>query len=114
MIKVVIKNNLKNVAGSLKTNIPISTVPTAPIPVKIEYAVPTGNVWVAFTSKLIPIIRHMTNPIYQYIEKGGDVFLAFPKQKVNNTSKTPDNIKKNQFIFFYYLYLLTIKKQIVP
>jgi hypothetical protein len=32
-IKVIIKNNRKNVAGSLNTKMPTKTVPTAPIPV---------------------------------------------------------------------------------
>lgn len=33
-IRVVIKNSLQKVAGSLNTKIPINTVPTAPIPVQ--------------------------------------------------------------------------------
>ena len=33
-INVEIKNNRQKVAGSLKTYIPIKTVPTAPIPVQ--------------------------------------------------------------------------------
>src|SRR5690606_3550046 len=33
-IRVEIKNTLQNVAGSLNTNIPIRTVPIAPIPVQ--------------------------------------------------------------------------------
>ena len=53
MIKVVMKNNLQNVDGSLKTKIPISTVPMAPIPVQTGYAGPYGIVWVALASDVI-------------------------------------------------------------
>ena len=38
------KKSRMGVAGSLKTNIPIKTVPTAPIPVQMAYAVPKGKV----------------------------------------------------------------------
>jgi hypothetical protein len=87
------KNILRNVAGSLKIKIPVNTVPTAPIPVNMAYAVPIGKLCVAFTNKLIPTIRHNTNPMYQYVETGVTDILAFPRQNVNNTSKIPDNIK---------------------
>lgn len=43
-IKVVMKNNRQNVAGSLKNRMPTMTVPTAPIPVHTGYAVPMGMV----------------------------------------------------------------------
>lgn len=42
-ISVKIKNILQNSAGSLKKKIPISAVPTAPIPVHTAYAVPSGS-----------------------------------------------------------------------
>lgn len=38
------KKRRMGVADSLKTNIPIKTVPTAPIPVQMAYAVPEGKV----------------------------------------------------------------------
>ena len=38
------KKSRMGVAGSLKMNIPIKTVPTAPIPVQMAYAVPKGKV----------------------------------------------------------------------
>ena len=38
------KKRRMGVADSLKTNIPIKTVPTAPIPVQMAYAVPKGKV----------------------------------------------------------------------
>ncbi len=37
--------------GSLKKKIPISTVPTAPIPVHTAYAVPIGIVCIALFKK---------------------------------------------------------------
>lgn len=45
------KKSRMGVAGSLKTNIPIKTVPTAPIPVQMAYAVPKGKVCTALESK---------------------------------------------------------------
>ena len=47
------KKSRMGVAGSLKTNIPIKTVPTAPMPVQMAYAVPKGNVCTALASKAI-------------------------------------------------------------
>lgn len=43
-IRVKRKNIRPIDTGSLNTNIPNSTVPTAPIPVHTAYAVPSGNV----------------------------------------------------------------------
>lgn len=47
------KKSLMGVAGSLKTNMPIKTVPTAPIPVQMAYAVPNGKVCTAFASNVM-------------------------------------------------------------
>lgn len=47
------KKSRMGVVGSLKTNIPIKTVPTAPIPVQMAYAVPKGKVCTALASKAI-------------------------------------------------------------
>ena len=41
-MRVVKKNNLQKVTGSRNINIPMSTAPTAPIPVHTGYAVPKG------------------------------------------------------------------------
>ena len=95
---MVIKNNLQNVAGSLKTKIPNSTVPTAPIPVQTAYAVPIGNSCVALTNKNMLIVRQTTNPMYQYVISVPVVSLAFPRQAANATSKSPAIINSIQFI----------------
>lgn len=47
------KKSRMGVVGSLKTNIPIKTVPTAPIPVQMAYAVPKGKVCTALASNTI-------------------------------------------------------------
>lgn len=47
------KKSRMGVAGSLNTNIPIKTVPTAPMPVQMAYAVPKGKVCTALASKAI-------------------------------------------------------------
>lgn len=47
------KKSRMEVAGSLNTNIPIKTVPTAPMPVQMAYAVPKGKVCTALASKAI-------------------------------------------------------------
>src|SRR5690606_30646 len=57
-MRVVIKTNRHNVAGSLKKIMPTSTVPTAPMPVHTAYAVPSGSVCVALTSKAMLAVRH--------------------------------------------------------
>ena len=45
-ISVKIKNNRQNSEGSLNKSIPITAVPTAPIPVHTAYAVPIGKLCV--------------------------------------------------------------------
>ena len=47
------KKSRMGVADSLNTNIPIKTVPTAPMPVQMAYAVPKGKVCTALASKAI-------------------------------------------------------------
>ncbi len=49
-ISVVMKKMRQNVAGSRNTRMPISTLPTAPMPVHTGYAVPIGIASVAFAS----------------------------------------------------------------
>lgn len=51
------------VAGSLKTNIPIKTVPTAPMPVQMAYAVPNGKVCTALASKVMLSMVEARNPL---------------------------------------------------
>lgn len=51
-INKTMKNTREKSEGSLKKKIPMSTVPTAPIPVHTAYPVPIGIVWIAlFKSK---------------------------------------------------------------
>ncbi|GAB6121755.1 hypothetical protein JCM30204_29040 [Dysgonomonas termitidis] len=92
-INVTMKNIRIILAGSLNTIIPKSTVPAAPIPVNMAYAVPIGIVWVAFTNKPIPNIRHTPNARYQYVDCGADTIFAFDMQNVKPTSKALANNK---------------------
>ena len=90
----IVKNNIrKKVAGSLKTNMPTKTVPTAPMPVQTAYAVPMGRVCVAFTKSIILIAKAIKKPIYhKYISLPVDSF-ALPKITVvyfNRENPTPD------------------------
>ena len=62
------KKSRMGVAGSLKTNIPIKTVPTAPMPVQMAYAVmayavPKGNVCTALASKAMLSMVEARNPL---------------------------------------------------
>lgn len=50
-MRVKMKNMRQKVAGSLNTRMPMSTVPTAPMPVQMGYAVPMGMTLVAFDRK---------------------------------------------------------------
>ena len=97
-MSVVIKNNRQNSAGSLKTNIPTSTVPTAPTPVQTAYAVPIGNVWVALYSRNMLIERQTTNPAHHNVEVSPADSFAFPKHVANPTSKSPAIMRMIQFM----------------
>ena len=97
-INVVIKSMRKKVAGSLNTNIPTNTVPTAPIPVHTAYAVPIGNVCVAFTNSIMLIPSATKKPTYHRYISLPVVSLALPKQKAKTTSKRPAIINSAQFI----------------
>lgn len=98
-IRVKRKNSLNKVAGSLKTKIPTSAVPTAPMPVHTAYAVPIGSDCVAFTSNTMLMQSATRKPMYhQYISRPV-VSFAFPKQKAKATSKSPAIIRNTQFIF---------------
>lgn len=103
-INVVMKSIRKKVAGSLNTNIPTSTVPTAPIPVHTAYAVPIGNVCVAFTNSIILMASVTKKPTYHMYISLPVVSFALPKQKAKATSKRPAIINSAQFIMQIFSY----------
>lgn len=105
-IKVVIKRILKNVAGSLNTKMPINAVPTAPMPVHTAYAVPMGNVWVAFTSKTMLMVSETRKPAYHTYISFPVVSLALPKHEANATSNSPAITRMIQFIVFVVLWVV--------
>ena len=98
MMRVVMKNSLQNVAGSLNTTMPSITVPTAPIPVHTGYAVPIGIVCVTFANRVILSIVKMRKPLIQYHQNRPSAVLALPRQYVNPTSHSPAIINRIQFI----------------
>lgn len=106
MIKVLIKNTLQKVAGSLKTRIPTITLPTAPIPVHTAYAVPIGNSFVALTKSNMLIDRQNKNPPYQNHMVVPDVSLAFPRQAANATSNKPAIMSRIQFNLLQFFIIL--------
>ena len=81
-------------------------LPIAPIPVQTAYAVPIGNSLVAFTNKIILIVRQIKKPPYQNIEVFPVVSFALPKQVAKPTSNKPAMINKIQFkiilVFRYF------------
>lgn len=99
-INVAMKNTLQKPAGSLKTNIPISAVPTAPMPVHTAYAVPIGRVCVAFTSRTILQVNAKRNPAYHMYIVVPVVSFAFARHDANATSNNPATINIIQFNFF--------------
>lgn len=99
-IKVTKKNNRQNSAGSLKIQIPIITVPTAPIPVQTAYAVPKGSDLVACIKRTILMTKQIPNPANQRLDSVPEVALDLPKQAVKPTSKIPAMININQLIVF--------------
>ena len=96
--RVVKKNKRQNSAGSLKMNIPTSTVPIAPTPVHTAYAVPIGSVCVALYNNDILIERDKKKPSIQTVDVVPVVSLAFPRHEANPTSKKPATISMSQFI----------------
>lgn len=67
-MRVVTKKIRQKVAGSLKKKIPIKTLPTAPIPVQIAYAVPIGNPFspeIALYIRNIERNKHTKKPNHQ-------------------------------------------------
>lgn len=100
-IKVLRKNILKKVTGSLKTIIPKRTVPTAPIPVQTTYTVPIGRVCNTLIKSPILMTIEMANPKYhKYISLPVASF-AFPRHKAKITSNNPAITNKIQFITFF-------------
>ncbi len=76
---------------------PINTVPTAPMPVHTAYAVPIGNVCVAFINSNILAVRQIKKPAYQYSDVELCVSLALPRQVAKATSKRPAIMSNIQF-----------------
>ncbi len=99
-IKVDKKKIRQKYAGSLNTNIPTRTLPTAPIPVQTAYAVPIGNSLVTFTNKIILIVRHIKKPKYQNTAIFPEDSFALPKQAAKPTSKSPATTSRIQFNLF--------------
>ncbi len=87
----------QKVAGSLKTNIPTKTMPTAPMPVHTAYAVPIGNVCEALYKSAILMIRQNKNPKRYNVETIPLVSFALPRQKAKPVSNKPAIINKTQF-----------------
>lgn len=98
LIRVVRKNNLQKVAGSLKIKIPTSTIPTAPIPVHTAYEVPTGNVWAALYNKYMLTARQVINPKAQKVVADPVDSFNLPIHVANPTSNIPAMISMIQFI----------------
>lgn len=111
MINVDIKNNLPKLTGSLKTIIPIRTVPTVPIPLQMLYAVPSGKVLITFDMRNILKVMAATAPTPHIPFSIPIALLALPKQKVKTSSIHPDRIKRNQFII---IFIFLVAKFIIP
>lgn len=77
---------------------PINTVPNAPNPVHIAYAVPIGKLWAAFAKNPMLRIEDIKNAATHHQNAEPSAFLVFPKLKVINTSKTEATNKIIQFI----------------
>ena len=73
------------VAGAWKTNLPIKTVPTAPIPVQMAYAVPKGKVCTALESKAMLSMVEARKPLPHTYNPTPDAALVFPKPNVSLT-----------------------------
>lgn len=97
-INVAIKNILQKSEGSLKKKIPISTVPTAPIPVHTAYAVPNGSVCVARYKRYMLKVRLIKKPASHQADVVPVVAFAFARQEVNPTSNRPAIIRIIQFM----------------
>jgi len=98
LIRVDMKTRRQNVAGSLKKMMPTSTVPTAPIPVHIAYAVPSGKVRVALIRRTMLMIRQNAKLPYQSKDSVPVVAFALFRLAVNPTSNRPAIIRIIQFI----------------
>ena len=88
--------------GSCSTNMPSSTVPTAPIPVHTGYAMLSGRVLEALISRYMLAIVNNMNPAIQSQCSVPVVTLAFPRQKVKEHSQRPAIIRITQFILLSF------------
>jgi hypothetical protein len=84
--------------GSCRTNMPSSTVPTAPMPVQTGYATLSGRVLEALISRYMLAIVNNMNPAIHSQWAVPVVTLAFPRQKVKEHSQKPAIIRITQFI----------------
>ena len=101
-MRVKMKNSLQNEAGSLNTRIPIITVPTAPIPVHIGYAVPIGMVLVALVRSTMLNMHNKTKAAYHSTALFPVSIFPFPRQNVKPVSHRPASISIIQFISALY------------
>lgn len=101
-IKVSIKNTRQKSVGSLKTMMPMITVPTAPMPVQTAYAVPTGKVCTALYNKNMLMDKQIKKPANHQVAVLPVVSLAFPRQAAKPASKIPAIIRRIQFIFQFF------------
>lgn len=88
----------QKVAGSLNTNMPTITDPTAPMPVQTAYAVPMGNDRVALYNSDILINRHTTKPTPHKVAVEPVVSLILPRQEAKPVSNNPAMINSIQFM----------------
>ena len=100
--KVTMKKIRAKPADSPKTKIPSNTVPRAPTPVQIAYAVPIGSVCTALARK--PILNTVARP-HPPLQSYRSAPWVFPKQKVMATSKTPAINNTIQFIVFSLVFI---------
>lgn len=98
-MRVVRKKMRQKVAGSWKNSMPITTAPTAPMPVHTGYTVPMG----IFSADLA--IRYMLrasaakNPVHHNASSVPVASLVLPRQKVNAVSISPAKISMIQLHF---------------
>lgn len=92
------KNILQKSVGSLKKIIPATTDPTAPIPAQTAYEVPIGNVLLARNNMYILMETLNRNATIQSQNSEPVEPLAFARELVKPTSKSPPMMRYNQAI----------------
>ena len=87
--------SLKALAGSPNSTIPRTTVPTAPTPTQMLYAVPTGSDFIAMPSshKLIIIARIVHNVGHSFVKPS-----VYFKPIAHAVSNSPAKTRISQFI----------------